>query len=155
MLFYRSSGSPREVSLPAVRTLSTVSLLAYPVGSLTLALASSAAAIAAGYGLMLLSIASYLLLIGSWVHRIVGEDARVLDEPELRLRGRALSRSYGVFTSIVLLSLLYAGLAIDLGGWVPRSFEEYNGLFFGVVLNAAVLPIAVLSWIVQPVPAGN
>jgi hypothetical protein len=79
----------------------------------------------------------------------------MLDEPELRLRGRALSRSYVVFTSIVLLSLLYAGLAIDLGGWVPRSFEEYNGILFGVVLNAAVLPISVLSWIVQPVQAGN
>jgi hypothetical protein len=156
MLFYRSSGSPREVSLPAVRTLSTVSLLAYPAGALTLTLASeSPAASAAGYGLVLLSIAAYLLLIGSWVHRIVGEDAKMLDERELRLRGRALSRSYVVFTSVVLLSLLYAGLATDLGGWVPRSFEEFNGIFFGVVLSAAVLPIAVLSWIVQPAPAGN
>jgi hypothetical protein len=153
MFFYRFKAMRRDVSLTTARILSAVSLLSYPTGALTLTLSpDSAAASAVGYGLVLLSIASYALLIGSSVHRLVGEDVKVLDEAELRLRGRALSRAYATFTTITMISVLYAGLAIDLGGWVPRSFEEYNGIFFGLVLMAAVLPIALVSWILKTRP---
>lgn len=156
MLYFRSNRSPREISLTTARFLSFVSLLSYPAGALTLTFASgTTAANVVGYGLVLLSVASYVLLIGSSIHRIVGEDVRALEESELRLRGQALSRSYAAFTMLTMLAVLYGGLAIDLGGWVPRSFEEYNGIFFGLVLMTAVLPIALLSWSVETLPQRN
>jgi hypothetical protein len=151
MIFYRSNQGPRELSVPMVRMFSMLSLLSYPAGALTLALgADTAATSIAGYGLILLARVSYAPLIGTSIQRIVGEELKVLDEYELRLRGRALSLSYATFTGLALLAVVYAAIASDTGGWFPDSYEAFNGVFWGIFLYASVLPTAVLSWMVEP-----
>jgi hypothetical protein len=151
MIFYRSNQGPRDLTLHMVRIFSTLSLLAYPAGALTLALGPDTAATSiAGYGLILLALVSYAPLIGSSIQRIVGEEVKMLDEYELRLRGRALSLSYATFTGLAMLAVLYAAIASDKGAWFPDSYEDFNGVFWGIFLYASVLPTAILSWIVEP-----
>jgi hypothetical protein len=79
----------------------------------------------------------------------------VLDEYELRLRGRALSASYATFAALALSLVLYAAIASDKGLWFPDSYEEYNGVFWGLFLYASVLPTTLLSWMVEPTFAGE
>jgi hypothetical protein len=99
----------------------------------------TAATSIAGYGLILLALVSYAPLIGSSIQRIVGEEVKMLDEYELRLRGRALSLSYATFTGLALLAVLYAAIASDKGAWFPDSYEDFNGVFWGIFLYASVL----------------
>jgi hypothetical protein len=103
-----------------------------------------------GYGLILLALVTYAPLIGTSLQRIVGEGTKLLDEYELRLRGRALSASYAIFSGLALLLVIYAAMASDNGLWVPSTYEAFNGFFWGVFLYASVLPTAVLSWMVEP-----
>lgn len=151
MIFYRSDKGPRDLSLQMVRALSAATLLAYPAGALTMALGpDTAATLIAGSTLLVLSLISFTFLAGSSIQRIVAEEEKVLDEFERRLRGRAINRSYATFTALALLAVIYAAIASDKGGWVPSTYEEFNGLFWGVFLYAAVLPTAILSWNLEP-----
>jgi formate hydrogenlyase subunit 3/multisubunit Na+/H+ antiporter MnhD subunit len=126
-------------------------LASYPAGALLLALGPDALKTSLlGYGLILLALITYAPLIGSSLQRIVGEELQKLDEFELRLRGRAMGIAFAVFTGLVLLLVLYAAIASDTGTWFPTNYDEFNGVFWGVFLYATVLPIAVLSWIVDP-----
>jgi hypothetical protein len=151
MIYYRHDQGGREHSIEAVRVFTATSLVAYPAGALILALGpDSLGASLAGYGLILVAMLAYAPLIGSSLQRIVGENAKVLDEYELRLRGRAMSASYATFTGLALLLVLYASIASDKGLWVPAGYEQFSGVFWGIFLYASVLPTAVLSWIVEP-----
>lgn len=151
MIYYRSQHNPRDRSTETVRTLSAASLVAYPAGALLLALGPDTLATSlAGYGLILIALFAYAPLIGSSIQRIVGEDAKLLDEYELRLRGRALSASYATFTALALALVMYAAIASDAGFWFPATYEQYNGVFWGIFLYASVLPTALLSWMVEP-----
>ena len=151
MLYYRSSRGPRDLSVGTARTLSMASLLAYPVGAVALALGpNSLAATVAGYSLVLVALITCAPLIGSSLQRVVGEEVRVLDEFELRLRGRAVGVAYAVFTGLTLILVMYSAIASDKGGWFPKSYNEFNGVFWGIFLYAVVLPIAALSWMVEP-----
>jgi hypothetical protein len=126
-------------------------LIAYPFGALLLANGPETLATKlVGYGLILLALVAYAPLIGTSLQRIVGEEPKLLDEYELRLRGRALSGSYAALSALALLLIIYAAIASDTGLWVPSSYEAFNGLFWGVFLYASVLPTAVLSWMVEP-----
>jgi hypothetical protein len=78
------------------------------------------------------------------------KEAKLLDEYELRLRGRALSASYATFTGLALVLVMYAAMASDKGLWLPTTYEQFNGVFWGVFLYASVLPTALLSWMVEP-----
>lgn len=156
MLFYRSQQGSRDPSVAAVRTVSATSLVAYPAGALLLALGPDGPATSlAGYGLIVVALAACVPLIGSSVQRIVAEETKVLDEYELRLRGRALGASYAAFAALVLLLVLYAAIASDKGLWFPDSYDEYNGVFWGLFLYASVLPTALLSWMVEPTFAAD
>ncbi|HET7816817.1 MAG TPA: hypothetical protein VFK58_04500 [Sphingomicrobium sp.] len=149
MIYARSNRNPRglELSALAARTVSTLALAGYPAGALILRFApDSIAASAIGYGLILLALVMAAMLSGSAVQRIASERPSQLDEFELALRGRAMGFSYACFTGLTLLAVLYAGIASDAGGWVPSTYEEFNGLFWGVFLYAAVLPSAFLAW---------
>ena len=151
MPYLRSQRGPRDRSVAMVRILSATCLIAYPFGALVLALGSnSLATVISGYGLILLALISYAPLISTTLQRIVGENAKLLDEYELRLRGRALSVASNTFSGLTLLLVMYAAIATDKGFWVPTTYEAFNGLFWGVFLYSAVLPIAVLSWMVEP-----
>jgi hypothetical protein len=151
MLFYRATTGPREVSVPMIRMLTATSLVAYPLGSLTLALApESLATTIAGFGLILLALACFVPLFGSSIQRVVGEETGRLDEYELRLRGRAMSLAYAIFSGSMLLAVLYSAIAADKGFWFPHTYEQFNGVLWGVFLYSSVLPAALLSWMVDP-----
>lgn len=156
MLFYRSNRGTRDLPLQMVRTCSAVSLLSYPTGALTLALGPDGPGTSIlGYGLILLAVISFAPLTGSSIQRIVGEEVRLLDEFELRLRGRAMGLAHASFTALAMLGVMYAAIAGDTGGWLPESYEDFNGVFWGIFLYASVLPTAILSWIVDASFYGN
>lgn len=154
MIFYRSRtatatrGGP---SIYAIRRLTVVALAAYPAGALTRLLAPETStgdtvAFLLGFGLILLSLAAAAPVVGSRLQRIVGEQATELDEMEMMLRHRALSWSYGLLSAALLLMLVYSGIATDAGAWMPDSYEEWNGLFWGAFLYVILLPTARLAW---------
>lgn len=150
MIFYRSNDGTRDLSVRIVRTCSAVSLIAYPAGALLLALGpETVSASVVGYGLIVLALFTFVPLVGSSLQRIVAEEVKALDEFELRLRGRALGLAYAAFTALALVCVMYAAVASDKGGWFPDSYEEFNGIFWGIFLYASVLPTAILSWIVD------
>jgi hypothetical protein len=151
MIYMRATNGPRERSVVMVRICTAASLIAYPFGVLILALGpDSLATKLVGYSLILLALVAYAPLIGTSLQRIVGEETKLLDEYELRLRGRALSASYAALSAVALLLVIYAAIASDTGLWVPSSYDAFNGLFWGVFLYASVIPTAVLSWMVDP-----
>ena len=140
-----------DISTVTVRIASATSLLAYPAGALLLELgADTPATSTAGYGLILLALVACVPVLGSSIRRVVGEDVKVLDEYELRLRGRALSRAYSTFTLLALLLVVYAAFASEQGGWFPATYDQLYGVFWGVLLYAWVLPTTILSWMVEP-----
>lgn len=156
MLYVRSQQGSRDVSVAMARICSVVSLVAYPTGALLLALGPDALSTKlAGYALILLALIAYAPLIGTSLQRIVGEDAKLLDEYELRLRGRALSASYAAFAALILLLVLYSAIASDNGFWFPATYDAFNGVFWGIFLYASVLPTALLSWMVEPTFSGE
>ncbi len=154
MLFYRARTGTKDIPLPWVRALSLLALAAYPIGALILALGSArVVAVAAGYGLILAALIAAAALVGSSAQRIVGEQPEKLDEYEVHLRQRTLSLSYACFTVLVLLTVVYGAIAADKGLWLPRTYGEFNGLFWGVFLYASLLPTAVLAWALDAEPA--
>ena len=156
MIYMRSAHGPRERSVAMARMCTATSLIAYPCGTLLLALGPDTLATKlVGYGLILLALVAYAPLIGTSLQRIVGEETKLLDEYELRLRGSALSASYTALSVLALMLVIYAAFATDKGLWVPSSYEAFNGLFWGVFLYASVLPTALLSWMVEPTFTGE
>ena len=153
MLFYRSkaSASGHGLSLATVRALVAVALVAYPAGGLVLALGPDGrgglfAFEIAGLGLILVSLLAAAPVLGSHFQRIVGEQTKLLDEFELQMRHKAMSAAYGAFTALALVATIYSAIAADKGWWAPRTYDEFNGLFWGIFLYASLLPTAFLIW---------
>src|SRR4028119_1190489 len=151
MIYMRAADGPQDRSVGMIRVCTAASLIAYPCGALLLALGQDTLATKlVGYSLILLALVAYAPLIGTSLQCIVGEETKLLDEYELRLRGRALSGSYTALSVLALLLVIYAAIASDKGLWLPPTYDAFNGLFWGVFLYASVLPTAVLSWMVEP-----
>jgi hypothetical protein len=153
MLFCRSPASQAGTgpSLHALRVLTLTSLAAYPAGGLLLALGPDGSGglflfEAIGLALITLALLAAAPVLGSRLQRIVGEEARQLDEYELQLRHRAISAAYATFTGMVCLALLYGALASDFGWWLPRSYDAFNAIFWGVFLYSTLLPTVFLAW---------
>jgi len=147
MTYMQSAGGSHDQSVRTIRACTTASLIAYPAGALLREFGPNTLPVTiVGYGLILLALCAYAPLIGTWLQRIVSEDTKLLDEYELRLRGRALSTSYMSLSVLILLLVLYAAMAADKGWWAPGNF----GVFWGVFLYVTVLPTAILSWMVEP-----
>lgn len=151
MIYYRSSSAlPRELSVGSTRRLSLAALATYPSGALLLALTpASLTSTIAGYSLILVSLASIIPLLSSSLQRIVGEQTHILDEYELKLRSKAMNQACSLFSALVLSAVIYFALASDFGMWVPSSYNNFNALFWGVFIYATVLPVAILSWLVD------
>jgi hypothetical protein len=142
MLYMRSQQAHRDRSVATVRICTATSLMAYPCGALLLALGPETLATKlSGYGMILVAMIAYAPLIGTSLQRVVGEDAKVLDEYQLRLRSRALSASYMTFTALALLLVVYAAIASDNGLWVPATYEAFNGLFWGSSCTLPSFPL--------------
>ena len=151
MVFSRLTLGSWDISTVAVRIASTTSLLAYPAGALLRELGPDTPATStAGYGLIVLALVACVPVLFSSIRRIVGEDVKVLDEYELRLRGRALGTAYGIFTLLALLLVVYAAFASEQGAWFPATYDQLYGVFWGVMLYHWVLPTTILSWMVEP-----
>lgn len=151
MIYYRNAQTPpRDLPVRSVRLLSLCALGAYPAGGLVLVLApSTLATVTAGYALIVAAVACIFPLLSSSMQRIVGEEVGMLDEYELKLRSKAMNLAYSLFSGFVLLTTIYAALASDFGLWVPDSYDDFNGLFWGAFIYAVVLPVAVLGWLVD------
>jgi hypothetical protein len=152
MIFYRSpaskAGGPSGATL---RLLTSLALVAYPAGAAMVAASGGGRAgllslKILGLALILLAVVAATPVLGSRLQRIVGDNARELDEMELQLRFKALSWGYSAFTALALLAIVYAGIATDTGLWLPRSFDAWNALFWGALLYAILLPTAFLAW---------
>lgn len=150
MIFYRSDSGGRDLGLGAMRGLTLGSLIAYPVGALTVSWGDGAATAIAGYGLVLVSLICVMAVTGTSLQRIVGEQPDRLDEYELKLRARAMSGAYAGLSTLVLTGVIYFAIGTDKGLWVPDSYEEFNGLFWGAFLYTTMLPSALLAWQVDP-----
>jgi hypothetical protein len=154
MIFYRSAASDGAAAGPSIRTLRTltgVSLAAYPAGALVRLLApddrmGDMVGLIVGFGLILVALVAATPVMGSRLQRIVAEGSKQLDEMEMLLRHKALSWSYGVLSAALLLFIIYMAIASDAGGWVPDAYEEWNGLFWGAFLYVTLLPTARLAW---------
>lgn len=153
MIFYRSPTQNRDIGRGLARTLSTGSLIAYPVGAFILEFGDGLGSTLLGFGLICVALACVFAMAGSTIQRIVGEEAGKLDEYELKLRFRAIQAAYAAMTSIVLILIIYAAIASDNGWWAPTSYDEFNGLFWGVFLYATMLPSAFLAWQIDPADA--
>ncbi len=152
MIFYRTQSGAAERSVAFVRSVSSASLIAYPAGAVTLALGPDILLTTIiGYGLVFIALVGAAALAGTSTQRIVAEEVAQLDEDELQLRHRAMATAYSIFTGLMLMVVIYAALAADFGGWVPTTYEEYNGLFWGVFIYASMLPTACLAWRLDPV----
>ncbi len=143
-----SRGDVRTLSVRAMRALTATALAGYPLGALMKALSpwDAAALQMGGWALILVALIAAAPILTSQVQRIVGDRPADLDEFELALRQRALSLAYSLFATLVLLALLYAGIASDAGWWLPRGHDAWNGLFWGAVLYAMLIPPTVLAW---------
>lgn len=149
MIFFRSTKNEAGTSRPlaTVRLLAVTALAAYPAGALLRALGPDALAIdLAGFALIVLSLAAAAMLAGTRLSRLTGEERGRLDEYERGLRAGALENAYQIFTALVLLAVIYIAIASDADLWIPRGYEQWNGLFWGVFLWASVLPTAVLAF---------
>jgi hypothetical protein len=158
MIFYRrhlASDRDRGLSLKTVRTLTLLSLAAYTLGALTIALGPDGRGGLFPFelvGLVLIAVSLFAAaaVVGSQFQRIVGGEPKALDEFEIHLRHRAMSGAYAIFTALTLIAVIYAAIGADFGLWVPRSYDAFNGLFWGAFLYACLLPTAVLVWRLQP-----
>lgn len=146
MLYFRSRSAGRDLSRAAARAITLAALVLYPLGALAIRFGDNRLSSAAGYLLIAGSIACVATMMGSSLQRIVGEQVNRLDEYELKLRSRAVGAAYSCLGVLVLLALIYSAIAADRGIWMPRTYGEFNGLFWGAFLYASMLPSAFLAW---------
>jgi hypothetical protein len=151
MLFYRSpsSTSGRGPAVGTMRVLTLLALLAYPFGCILLETRQTSATglqTILGFAFVALSLLAAISILGSPLQRIVGEEARKLDERELQLRHRSLSRAYALFTGMTLIAFLYFAFASEAQWWHPQRYDEYHAIFWGVLLYASILPTTLLAW---------
>lgn len=152
MIYYKSAKAPTAPDMPIhrVRQLTLLSLLAYPAGAIMMVIGEAGTAGTVldltGLALILAAIIAAVPVMGSHVQRIIADDPRTLDEFEMGLRQRALGHAYAIFTGLALAAIFYCGLASDFGWWLPSGYDAFNALFWGVFLNAVLLPAALLSW---------
>jgi hypothetical protein len=158
--FYRGkSDQAPQRSRFTMRIATLTALLAYPAGCvIQLAFPDTTpdpgltGGEIAGFTLLAVSILAFCFIAPSWLQRIVGEEAKRLDEFEMDLRRRAYTFSYSVFAGLAVLFAIYMALSVDLADsgklqlWVPVTYDHWNAIFWGAMLYAFVLPTAWLAW---------
>ncbi len=160
MFFYRGKThhTPKR-STATMRIATLTALLAYPAGAIMQLVFPDMSpepgltwGEGAGFALMILALAAFCVIAPSHLQRIVGEQAKHLDEFEMELRRKSYAFAYWVFAGMTVLAALYMGLAADSGGeglitlWAPTSYDHWNAILWGAVLYAIVLPTAYLAW---------
>jgi hypothetical protein len=160
MFFYRGKTHTTPKRSNAVMRISTVvALAAYPIGGIirlafpdTTPEPGLTGGEIAGFGFMILSLAAFCVIAPSHLQRIVGEEAKHLDEFEMGLRRKSYAFAYWVLSAVVVLGALYMGLAVDsedgnlIRLWMPTTYDHWNAIFWGAILYAVVLPTTYLAW---------
>ena len=151
MLYFRSKTpyKARPISSRSARLATSLALICYPPGAYLLGAGINLPAKIAGALLLLIALFSACYLVNTSVQRIVGEQPRFLDEFEMQLRLRAMESAYATITIIALLALIYFAIASETRLWVPRTYDGYNGLFWGAFLYSWILPTAFVAWRIE------
>jgi hypothetical protein len=153
MIFYATldnpSGKPR--SLRSIRQLVVAALALYPAGCLLRLLGPDTFVVQlTGLLMVVAAIACAALLAGSQLNRVTAEPTAKLDEYDRSLRQRAMVSAYPALAALVVLAIMYLGLASQFGWWTPRSWDHWNAVFWGAFLTTSLLPTAALAWQVDP-----
>ena len=156
MIFYRSNkvkDGPGSLNVKSVRWLSIAALTLYPTGAITTLVGgiyNEKVLELLGYGGIFGALVCATGIVGSGLQRITAEEKDKLDEMELSLRQRATASAYHMFGAVVLLGVMYLGIASDSGArftfWMPTNFDHWNAIIWGLILLLAVLPTSVLAW---------
>ena len=161
MFFYRGKTHKTPKRSTALLRIATVTaLVAYPVGCIirlvfpdTTPEPGLTAGEIAGFAFILAALFSFCVIAPSHLQRIVGEEAKHLDEFEMDLRRKAYSFGYWTVSALLVLGAMYMGLAADTADgdslitlWQPVSYDHWNAIFWGAILYAIVLPTAYLAW---------
>jgi hypothetical protein len=156
-LFYRGSKNRSPIySRSIMRVVTSLALVAYPAGCMVRLLMPDTSPQPGlttgeiiGFALILVSLASFVMILPSNLQRIIADEKAKLDEFELDLRRRANGFAYQFFGSMTLIGILYMSIAVDtnrLSLWVPTSYDHWNAIMWGAVLYAVTLPTAYLAW---------
>lgn len=160
MFFYRGKSHATPKRSNTVMRLATLTALgAYPIG-VTIQLVfpdttpqpGLTGGEIAGFGFIILALLAFCIIAPSHLQRIVGEEAKHLDEFEMDLRRKSYAFAYWVFSALAVLSVIYMGLAADMEDsarfqlWTPTTYDHWNAVFWGAILYAVVLPTAYLAW---------
>lgn len=130
-----------------LRWLTLAALGGYPAAALlALVSADGTAANLIGQLVAPLTVFLGLLALTSQAYRIVHARPSQLDEFELQLRHRAMSKAYSVLTALILMVAFYLSEASDRGWWLPSTRDHWRGLLWGAILFSFLLPTATLVW---------
>lgn len=155
MIFYRSSKTDAAnipMRVRRVRYLSLLAMAAYPLGCVTnlyFSMKENVFGEMFGYVLIFGALICAGIVVMTGVQRIIGDEIKGLDPIELELRRGAYAKAYHIATAIMLLGLVYLGMAFDTGKiklWVPSDFDHWNAIIWGGALIATLLPTAILAW---------
>ena len=156
MIFWTNDKDRRgkPIGIVAARALSTTALVLYPTGALLrLVGPETLATVAAGWTMIVAAVGCAIVIAGSSLQRIVGDQESALDEYELKLRHRAIQGAYLVLTALGLAILFALQLATDIGGILSGTEATsglLGGIFWGLFLYSSVLPTAILAWQLAP-----
>ena len=80
--------------------------------------------------------------------RRIADDADTrLDERQLALRNAAYLDAYRVVSASAVLGTIWIAIGVDKGlWWIPRTYNEWNYVFWGLFILTTSLPAALLSW---------
>jgi len=80
--------------------------------------------------------------------RLIADDADSrLDERQLAVRNAAYLDAYRIVSATVLLGTIWVAIGVDKGlWWIPRTYNEWNDIFWGLFILTLNLPAAFLSW---------
>ena len=79
-------------------------------------------------------------------HAIADDIDTRLDERRLALRNAAYLDAYRVVATVMLLGIIWIALGVDKSlWWMPKTFNEWNIVFWGVIALTLTLPLAFLS----------
>jgi H+/gluconate symporter-like permease len=157
-MYIRSKSRPagRQMSTPVIRGLIVGLYTLYPVGCILQLLPESwgggTALSVAGLIAVAASLIMFAVLAGSSLQRQAQEAESELDERERADRNKAAFYAHSVFSSAVLLGLIYIMLTTDMAEagkldlWRPSTGDHWNAIFWGLGLLSVTLPGAVLAF---------
>jgi len=82
------------------------------------------------------------------VGRAIADDVDTqLDERQVALRNAASLDAFRVVATSLLLGIIWVALGVDKSlWWVPKTYNEWNMVFWGAIVMTLALPSAFLAW---------